>query len=293
MSDSNLETTAGGSLGSADASARPISSGRAPDDVTYASRLYVLDCGKITQVGAKEFGFTDGELATEMFTPCFLIVHPQGALLWDTGEIPDSELEADGSPTQMRSFVVTRPLLPQLAEIGYTPSNIRYLAMSHYHNDHVANANSFAGSTWIVQRPERDAMFAKTMDVARNGPIAPSSRFYDALMTSETIILDGADHDVFGDGAVVIKFTPGHTAGHQSLFVRLKETGPVLLSGDLYHHTKELNRAASFVNHASNNLTSQSRAAIEAFARQENADIWIQHDAAQGADLKKAPAYYD
>jgi N-acyl homoserine lactone hydrolase len=258
-----------------------------------AMRLYVLDGGKIDQVSSREFGFQDDELSSEMFTPCFLIVHPKGTLMWDTGEIPDSALETDGSPTTVRSYTVSKPLLPQLAAIGYMPADITYLAMSHYHNDHVANANSFAGSTWLVQRAEREAMFAPKLDPARNGPIPPNPAFYCALEQSKTIILEGEDYDVFGDGQVVIKFTPGHTAGHQSLFLRLNQTGPVLISGDLYHYAQEFNRAADFVNHASNEQTTKTRAAIEGFLKKESAQIWIQHDIAHGATLRKAPEFYD
>jgi len=115
-------------------------------------RLYILDCGKVTGVGESGFGFQPWQLATtEMFTPCYLIAHPKGTLMWDTGEIPDSNFKAPGPATQ-GAFTVTRPLLPQLAAIGYTPADITYLALSHYHGDHVANANAFAGSTWIVQK---------------------------------------------------------------------------------------------------------------------------------------------
>jgi N-acyl homoserine lactone hydrolase len=256
-------------------------------------RIYVLDCGKITGVGSAEFGFQDGELASEMFTPCFLIVHPQGTLMWDTGEIPDYALDGDGGPTTHRSFVVSKPLLPQLAAIGYTPADITYLALSHYHNDHVANANYFAGCTWLVQRSEHDAMFATRPDTKRNGPIVPNRTFFNALEGSRTTFLNNEDHDVFGDGTVVIKFSPGHTPGHQSLFVRLAKSGPVLISGDLYHFPRELNRAANFVNHADNDQTTKSRRAIEEFARDEGAQIWIQHDAAHGASLKKAPDFYE
>ena len=252
----------------------------------------MLDCGKITGVGSREFGFGDGELPPEMFTPCFLVVHPQGSLMWDTGEIPDGALKSDGSPTTHRSFVVSKPLLPQLASIGYTPDEITYLALSHYHNDHVANANSFAGCTWLVQRAEREAMFGPA-DTKRNGPILPNQTFFAALENSPTRILENEDHDVFGDGTVVIKFSPGHTPGHQSLFVRLEHTGPVLISGDLYHYPAEMHRVAAFVNHASNEVTTRSRRAIEEFARTENAQIWIQHDAAHGATLRKAPEFYD
>src|SRR6266852_1928585 len=138
-------------------------------------RLYILDCGKITGVGEAAFGFKQGQLATtEMTTPCFLIVHPKGTLMWDVGEIPDSAFPADGSLAKQGAFTATKPLLPQLAALGYAPADITYLALSHYHGDHVANANAFAGSTWIVQSMERDAMFAKNAGTAR-GSNAPNT----------------------------------------------------------------------------------------------------------------------
>jgi N-acyl homoserine lactone hydrolase len=285
-------------MGTADALGAPGISGvakaqREKPQPLKSVRLYVLDCGKIRGIAAPEFGFKDGELPTEMFTPCFLIVHPLGTLMWDTGEIPDSALNSDGSPTTQRAFTVTKPLLPQLAAIGYTPADITYLALSHYHNDHVANANSFAGSTWLVQRAERAAMFAPKADTKRNGPIIPDRGFFSALEKSKTTILNNEDHDVFGDGKVVIKFSPGHTPGHQSLFLRLDKTGPVLISGDLYHYPEEINRVANFVNHADNDQTTKSRSAIEDFVKNERAQIWIQHDAVHGASLKKAPDFYE
>src|SRR6478736_2593102 len=124
-------------------------------------RLYVLDCGKIMVADGDSMGFKPGELATaNMVTPCFLIVHPKGTLMWDTGEIPDSAFKSGVAPQTAGAYTVDRPLLPQLAAIGYTPADITYLALSHYHNDHVANANAFASSTWIVQQGDRDAIFA-------------------------------------------------------------------------------------------------------------------------------------
>src|SRR5215475_3817743 len=193
-------------------------------------RLYILDCGKITGVGETQFGFKPGQLATtEMFTPCYLIAHPRGTLMWDTGEISDKDFKTPGPATQ-GAFTVTKPLLPQLAAIGYTTADITYLALSHYHSDHVANANSFAGSTWIVQKGDRDAIFGpRPENPQRLGGVAAPS-FFTELAKSKTILLKGEDHDVFGDGSVVIKFTPGHTPGHQSLFLKLAKTGPVVLS---------------------------------------------------------------
>ncbi len=258
-------------------------------------RLYVLDCGVITGVNASGFGFQDGDLATsDMVTPCFLIVHPRGALMWDTGEIPDSAVKTDGTPTRQGVFTVTRPLLPQLAAIGYTPANITYLALSHYHGDHVANANAFAAtSTWLVQQVERDAMFAPRPANEKKGPGTPNGELYSALRNAKTMVIPNKDHDVFGDGTVVIKFTPGHTPGHQSLFLKLAKTGPVLLSGDLYHYPEEmkLDKVPSFDFDAAQ--TRKSRAAMKAFVEETHAQLWIQHDATAGKRRKIAPAYYE
>ena len=254
-------------------------------------RLYILDCGDITGVTAVAFGFKAGQLADErMVTPCYLIVHPRGTMMWDTGEIADADFK--GNPTKQGAFTITRPLLPQIAALGYTPADITYLALSHYHGDHVANANAFAGSTWIVQDVEKAAMFAK-QDAKAKGSNAPNPAFFGKLENSKTILLHSEDHDVFGDGTVVIKFTPGHTPGHQSLFLKFAKTGPVLLSGDLYHYPEE--RSMGIVPGFDFNAdqTRKSRAAMEDFMKKTGAVLWIQHGTADNAKLKKAPEYYE
>src|SRR6266699_2801471 len=150
-------------------------------------RLYILDCGKITGVGETAFGFQPGQLATtEMFTPCYLIAHPRGTLMWDTGEIPDRDFKAPGPATQ-GPFTVTKPLLPQLAAIGYTPANITYLALSHYHGDHVANANAFAGCTWIVEQGDRDVIFGPRDTQKKMGAVGDPAYFTD-LAKSKTLL---------------------------------------------------------------------------------------------------------
>src|SRR5436190_10920821 len=255
-------------------------------------RLYILDCGNITGVGEAAFGFQPGQLKnTEMTTPCYLIVHPRGTLMWDTGEIPDRDFKAPG-PTKAGPFAITKPLLPQLAALGNTPADITYLALSHYHGDHTANANAFARSIWIVQKIEREAMFAPPPPGAR-GPNAPNLAFFGELDKSKTLLLNSQDHDVFGDGTVVIKFTPGHTPGHQSLFLKLAKTGPIVLSGDLYHYPEE--RSMGIVPGFDFNAdqTRKSRADLEAFMKKSNAVLWIQHATADNAKLKQAPAFYE
>jgi len=255
-------------------------------------RLYILDCGDITGVGEVQFGFKPGQLAdSHMVTPCYLIVHPRGTMVWDTGEIPDADFK--GNPTKQGAFTVTRPLLPQLAALGYTPADINYLALSHYHGDHVANANAFAGSTWIVQDVEKAAMFAKPNGKAPAPGTAPDTALYGKLEHSKTILLHSEDHDVFGDGTVVIKFTPGHTPGHQSLFLKFAKTGPVVLSGDLYHFPEERSLGLVPGFDVSAEQTRKSRADLEAFLKKSGAKLWIQHGTADNAKLKKAPEFYE
>jgi glyoxylase-like metal-dependent hydrolase (beta-lactamase superfamily II) len=257
-------------------------------------RLYVLDCGRITPANADAYGFKPSELATmNMITPCFLIVHPRGSLMWDTGEIPDSAFKDGVSPQKLNTFTVDRPLLPQLAAIGYTPANNTYMALSHYHGDHVANASLFAGSTWIVQKGDRDPILAPRPAVPPAVGRVPDAKFFEGLANSKTVLLNGEDHDVFGDGTVVIKSTPGHTPGHQSLFLKLANTGNILLTGDLYHYPEEITykKIPSF--DTNKEQTAKSRAMIEEFVRQNGAQLWIQHDYMAGTKRKIAPEFYD
>ncbi|MFZ0978642.1 MAG: N-acyl homoserine lactonase family protein [Candidatus Acidiferrales bacterium] len=251
-------------------------------------RLYVFDCGVIKGMDPKLFGFKPGELAnTEMSVPAFLIVDPKGTLIWDTGSIPDVDFKGDTTLITEGYFSATRTLRSQLAEIGYTPADITYLALSHYHGDHVANANEFAGSTWLVRQVERDAMFAE------KPPAIATPKTYNELKDSKTILITTDEYDVFGDGKVIIKSAPGHTPGHQVLIVKLAHTGNVMLSGDLYHYPEErkLNRVPSFEYNAQETLA--SRAMIETYLKKTNTQLWIEHDFVANAKLKKAPKYYD
>jgi glyoxylase-like metal-dependent hydrolase (beta-lactamase superfamily II) len=251
-------------------------------------RLYVFDCGSIKGLDPAIFHFKKEELAgVDFIVPCYLIAHPKGTLMWDVGVIPDSAFKADGAPVTQGISTVTKPLLPQLAAVGYTPADITYLGLSHYHSDHTANANSFAGSTWLVHQTERDTMFAEKPA----GIIQQAS--FNELKNSKTIILKNEDYDVFGDGTVIIKYTPGHTPGHQVLFLKLKKTGPVLVAGDLYHYPEERNsgKTPTFEFNAEQSLA--SRAAIEDFLKKSKAQLWIEHDAITFNKLKKAPEYYE
>ena len=253
-------------------------------------RLYILDCGDIKPMDPTLFGLKKEEIAGDgsFVTPCYLVVHAKGTLIYDVGQVPDAQIPDDGTEVVVQEILKAKHrLTTQLKALGYTPADITYLAMSHYHLDHTANANLFAGSTWIVQQAEYDAMFG-----AKEFAIRDASS-YDKLKDSKKIMLNNADHDVFGDGTVVIKTAPGHTPGHQMLFLRLKNFGPLLLEGDLYHLPEErtLDRVPGFDFDAA--MTRATRVKTEAFLKETGAQMWIQHDPPTNAKLKKAPEYYD
>jgi glyoxylase-like metal-dependent hydrolase (beta-lactamase superfamily II) len=252
-------------------------------------RLYVFDNGVIKGLDPATFHFKKEELATTDMVVCsYLIVHPKGTLMWDSGAIPDAGLKADGSPVTQGNFTATKTLKSQLAAVGYTPKDITYFGLSHYHVDHIANANDFAGSTWLVQQPERDAMFAEK----GGAPIAQRAK-YIALKESKTQILNGQDYDVFGDGKVVIKAAYGHTPGHQVVYLKLAKTGPILLAGDLYHYQEERNTDKTPTFEFDHDQSLASRAAIESFVKKTGAQLWIEHDLAHFNQMKKAPSYYE
>jgi glyoxylase-like metal-dependent hydrolase (beta-lactamase superfamily II) len=195
-------------------------------------RLYVFNCGSLDISDPERFRFKKEELATtNLSVGCYLIVHPKGTLMWDVGAVPDDRLKP-GQKSALEGYAtITQTLESQMEAIGYEPEHIQYLAFSHYHYDHVANANKFANATWLARKVERDAMFA---------PVLPDKKMnlanYSALKNSKTVLIPTDDYDVFGDGTVVMKLAPGHTPGHQVLFLKLKKTGPIVLSGDLYHY---------------------------------------------------------
>lgn len=251
-------------------------------------RVYVFDCGVIQGLDPGLFHLTKEQVqTTEMAVPCYLIVDPKGTLMWDVGVIPDTALESAGKPVTRGPSTATRTLRSQLEQIGYQPSDMTYLAMSHYHSDHTANANEFAGSTWLVRKVEWDAMFAPKPQ----GIIDPST--YSKLKNSKTVFLKQDEYDVFGDGKVIIKSAPGHTPGHQVLVVHLAKTGTVILAGDLYHFPEErfTDKVPTFDYNKQESLA--SRAMIETYIKKTGAQLWIEHDYIANSKLKKSPRYYD
>jgi glyoxylase-like metal-dependent hydrolase (beta-lactamase superfamily II) len=259
-------------------------------------RLYVFD-GGILESDPGRYRLTKEDVGTtQLSIASFLVVHPRGVLLWDSSAVADDEWMPSGQPVvhrltlddgQSRQVTLQSTLRSQLAAAGYAPREITHLALSHYHWDHTANANAFAGATWLVRQEERDAMFSgRALGTVR-------TRLYAALKDSRVTLVEADEHDVFDDGTVIIKAAPGHSPGHQVLYVKLARTGGVVLSGDLYHYPQErtMNRLPTF--EVSEEQTRESRRRLEAFLQRTGAQLWIQHDLPAHRRLRLAPAFYD
>jgi glyoxylase-like metal-dependent hydrolase (beta-lactamase superfamily II) len=261
-----------------------------------ALRLYVFD-GGILESDPARYRLTKEDVATtQLSVASFLVVHPKGVLLWDTNAIGDEEWTPTGQPVvhrltledgQARQVTLRATLTAQLKAAGYAPGNVTHLALSHYHWDHTANANLFTSATWLVRAVERDAMFSgKPL-----GTVRPAR--YAGLKNSRVQIVAQDEHDVFGDGTVVIKAAPGHSPGHQVLYVKLPRTGGVVLSGDLYHYPQErtMNRLPTF--EVSEDQTRASRQSVDALLTRVGAQLWIQHDLPAHQRLRLSPQFYE
>ena len=253
-----------------------------------AIRLYVLDGGVMKERDGVPYGLSLEQLPPrDLADLCVLVVHPRGTLLWDTGlnpsvnDTPPGTKPAPGAPRA--GDRVDRPLAAQLTAIGHPPASITYLALSHSHWDHTGNVRDFLATTWLAQKAERDVMFAER-------PLGNRADFA-GLEQSKTQLLDG-DHDVFGDGSVRLILTPGHSPGHQALYVRLPKTGSVVLSGDLYHFPEELTLRPKPAGRNADQIAA-SMAKLQALIAETGAQLWIQHDIRGYTRLKHAPAYYD
>ena len=251
------------------------------------TELYVFDCGDIEVRDLSIFspGFNKG-VVKKLTNSCYLIKHDKGTLLWDAGL--NDALGPQGIDVWDGAFhlSVKNPLADQLKAIAVNPSDIDYLGVSHFHGDHTGNANLFNQSSLVMQQEEFDAAFGEEPE---KFSFDPSS--YDAFDKTKVKVISG-DFDVFGDGKVVIKRAIGHTPGHQVLFVDLEETGPILLSGDLYHFTENRThkRVPSFNFNKAQTLESMDT--IESFVKEKNADFWIQHDLEQNESIKHSPEFY-
>jgi glyoxylase-like metal-dependent hydrolase (beta-lactamase superfamily II) len=245
--------------------------------------LWRLDCGEflIKQYGAffsDTFQYPEG--AKAITDSCYLIRHGNRYMLWDTG-LP-GEMAGQTVDTPAQTLSLRRRIVDQLADIGVKPEQIEIIGISHWHLDHLGQAAEFPKAKLVMGKGD--------LEVLRKGPAGgflQPDRLAPWLKGKAPLVEAESDIDIFHDGRVVMLDMPGHTPGHFSLLVRLA-SGPVLLSGDLYHFTEQVkNRGVPPFNHdRADTLASIDR--YEAIARNLKAVTIIQHEP---ADIGRLPAF--
>jgi len=252
-----------------------------PATAAGVDKLYILDCGQGSAPDQSRWspGVNVG-VPWQISDNCYLIHHTQGWFLWDTGitdavaAMPDGIKGENGAPSWKRG----KTLAGQLEQLGVKPSDIKGMAVSHTHPDHIGNVELFPQVMLYVQKAEYD--WPGPNGAPRFSPNHPVTK------------LEG-DYDVVGDGSVTIISTPGHTPGHQSLLVRLPKTGAVVLSGDVAHFKDNWDnrRVPAFNTSKEQSLASMAR--IADILAKDHAQLWINHDKPQSDAQKKSPDFYE
>jgi N-acyl homoserine lactone hydrolase len=256
--------------------------GRAQSNTSGVEKLYILNCGEgvAGDISRWSPGVNEGK-SMDFVDNCYLIKHAQGWFVWDTG-IPDAVAAMpDGlAPADPKAVIWHRPktLAAQLEQLGVTPSDIKAMAVSHTHPDHIGNVEMFPAAMLYVQKAEYDW---------------PGANNQPRFKPEHPVTLLEGDRDVFGDGSLTILSTPGHTPGHQSLLVKLPKTGEIILSGDAVHFKANWDNRGVPAPNFSKEQTLASMDKLAATLKKDNAQLWINHDKAQRDGLKMSPEFYD
>ena len=278
----------GGTLGAtADSLPDPAKAG-------YADKLYRLDCGH--SVANDESVWTPGKnvgRSIAFSSTCWLIQRGNQWLLWDTG-VPESALNnPDGWSTLPKLIVyhLDKTITDQLAAVGLKVGDIAYVAISHTHGDHIGNMLLFQNSTVLMQRAEYE--WISSPDGPNDNVNQLKALARNLLGTPKHLQLLNGDTDVFGDGSVTLVSTPGHTPGHQSLLVHLRNSGFIILSGDVVHSEEnfEDNIVPSLNTDKAASIASMDR--VRKMIATYKAKLFINHDKAESDALKLIPAFYD
>ena len=238
-----------------------------------------LDCGKTTTLNDVS-RFSDVAafkgLNIQLTFSCYLVKHGNDYLVWDTGN--PAATGAAPAPTAPKSSLVE-----QLAQLHLTPSQINFVGISHYHGDHVGQVASFPEATLLIGKGDWEVLNDPKPNPGVN--VANFARWISGGGKVEPL---AGDKDVFGDGSVILLNTPGHTPGHHSLLVKLKDKGNVLITGDLahFHENFDSNGVPTFNTSRAETLASLDR--FKQLAKNLNATVIIQHDA---RDIDKLPVF--
>ena len=265
-----------------------------PASAGVAGKLYRLDCGH--SLANDESVWTPGENVgrdIEFSSTCWLIKHGTQWLLWDTG-VPQSALhDPNGWSTLPRLIVyhLDKSLSDQLAVINLKPNDINRVAISHTHGDHIGNIGLFPNSVVVMQRAEYNWIHSADGSNENVNQLMALAR--KLLGRPKKLQLLDGDSDLFADGSVILISTPGHTPGHESLLVHLRNAGFIILSGDVVHMEEnfEKNRVPSLNTDETESIASIQR--IRLLIARYKATLFINHDKVQTSKLSLLPAYYD
>jgi N-acyl homoserine lactone hydrolase len=240
-----------------------------------------LDCGKttpLTDQGLAAFSDINAfkGLTVQLTFSCYLIKHGSDYMIWDTGN--PAAGGATPSPSAPKSSLVE-----QLAQLKLKPEQIKFVGISHYHGDHTGQVASFPEATLFIGKGDWDVL----TDPKPN-PAAKAANFAHWISGGGKVEPVSGDKDIFGDGSVIMLNTPGHTPGHHSLMVNLKQTGTVMLSGDLAHFREnyDTNGVPIFNTNRADTLASLDR--FKNLSANMKATVIIQHDL---RDVDKLPAF--
>ncbi len=259
-----------------------VQPGRPATAASADLEMWRLDCGSIQVNDLNQFSDTQsytGQSHT-LTDSCYLIRHGKEYLLWDTG-LPEALLGAKQNRTDAMSPTLTATLLSQLQAIKVKPSQIGRIGISHYHFDHIGQAGALPDATLLVGAADLAALKSGEPGIDPR----PLAHWIGGKGKVEAI---SGDQDVFGDGSVTMIALPGHTPGHHGLLVRLARTGPVLLSGDVAHFTRNLATAGvpTFNTNRADSLASMDR--FGKLAASLQATVIIQHEP---DDIDKLPEF--
>ena len=216
----------------------------------------------------------------------FLVDHPRGRLLFDTGVHCQARRDPVGrlGPERVKRLTVTsregEDVLPELARLGLGPDDVRYVANSHLHFDHCGGNEFFPRATFLVQRRELDA--ARTPGFVPG--YSPSPIDFDHPLDYRAI--DG-EHDVFGDGTVILMPTYGHTPGHQSLLVRAGKGARLVCASDACYTQENMDRDVLPTILWDAGVMRDSLAALRKLRDSGGATIFYGHDPAQWAAMPR------
>jgi glyoxylase-like metal-dependent hydrolase (beta-lactamase superfamily II) len=176
-------------------------------------------------------------------------------------------------------------IVSQLALLGLRPDDIRYVVNSHFHFDHCGGNEFFPRSRFLVQRREMEAARQAMAGVQMR--YAPSPIDFDHAL--DYALVDG-EHDVFGDGKVVLLPTYGHTPGHQSVRVRSSKGTDLVLTADACYTRENMDRDVLPRVLWDAAQMSSSLASLRALRDREGATVLYGHDAEQWTGLRHAPS---